>query len=133
MPGAWASDLIWELRDDPGELQRILRTAKGYSAAGMYGTVPPGGPVVASDEWWQGIAASTDESPLIGTIEDVDRHSFTIRTTAGDRYTARLRGESDEYRRDRTLELIRAFPPPNFLNRDALDPDGGLLVEVWAR
>jgi len=133
MPGAGASDLIWELRDDPGELQRLLRGSKGYSAAGIYGALPPGGPVVASDEWWQGIAASTAESPLIGIIESADRHSFTIRTTAGGRYTARLRGEADEYRQDRTLELIRAFPPPNFLNSDAVDPDGGLLVEIWAR
>ena len=132
MPGAGASELIWELRDDPEELQRLFPGPSLSNAGGVYPSVAPG-PVVASEDWWQGIAASTDESPLIGIIESVDRRGFTIRTTGGDDYTARLRGNAAEYRQDRTLELIRAFPPPNFVTSNALDPDGGLLVEVWAR
>ena len=132
MPGDAASDLIWELRDDPDEIGAMFpgpRLAMGGYAIPNLTT----GPVLASPEWWNGVEVSTDQEPLVGTVESVGRKGFTLKSADGSTYTTHFRGDAAEYRQDRALELIRAFPPPGFVPTHALDPDGGLLVEIWAR
>ena len=126
------SELIWELRDDPTEIGGMFPGPRlamgGYAIPNL-----AAGPTLASPEWWNGVEVSTDQEPLVGVVASVGGKGFSLETADGSTYTTHYRGDRAEYREGRTLELIRAFPPPGFVPTHALDPEGGLLVEIWAR
>ena len=125
--------MVWDLREDVAALESLLPSPGLSSTLGIH---PPtaASPVVGSPDWWDAIEAALEDTGLRGVIIGVDsvRGRFEMRTESGETAKRLCHGGTDLYWEGSRIELVRSFPPPGFLEVGQRDPDGGLLVEVWA-